>query len=154
MDGGGGGGRRRMEQEASNGSSNDRRLTTGGSGRQTISAPLHQVLSVNDHNASCKPIRVKAAIRMPGHASPWITFTLPSPPPPPRPRCFHWPANDFRCTMHHGDDGLPFVVAAITAPFLPPPRTSLKILRLSSGRLSRISLGSPLSLINPVFTES
>lgn len=70
-----------MEQEASNGSSNDRRLTTGGSGRQTISAPLHQVLSVNDHNASCKPIRVKAAIRMPGHASPWITFTLPSPPP-------------------------------------------------------------------------
>lgn len=77
---------------------NDRRLTTGGNGRQTISAALHQVLSVNDHNASCKPIRVKAAIRMPGHASPWITFT-PSPSSLSASRCFHWPANDFRCTQ-------------------------------------------------------
>ena len=71
--------KRSMGQEASNGS-NDRRLTTGSSGRQTISAALHQVLSVNDHNASCKPIRGKAAIRMPGHAPPWITFAVPTAP--------------------------------------------------------------------------
>lgn len=142
---------RGAEQEASNGSSNDRRLTTGGSGRQTISAALHQVLSVNDHNASCKPIRVKAAIRMPGHASPWITFTASSPPLPPRPPRF---VSIGRPTI--------FVAQCTTrrwftlrrrrhnCPFSIPP---LKILQ-SSGRLSRISLGSPLSLINPVFTES
>lgn len=149
----GGGRRRRMEQEASNGSSNDRRLTTGGSGRQTISAPLHQVLSVNDHNASCKPIRVKAAIRMPGHASPWITFTLPSPPSPP---ASLFPLAGQRFSLHNAPRRRWFTLRRRrhNCPFSPPPRTSLKILRLSSGRLSRISLGSPLSLINPVFTES
>lgn len=110
------------EQEASNGSSNDRRLTTGGSGRQTISAALHQVLSVNDHNASCKPIRVKAAIRMPGHASPWITFPSPL---PLLPRLALFPLAGQRFSLHnapHDDGRLPFVVAAITAPFsIPSP---------------------------------
>lgn len=116
---------RGAEQEASNGSSNDRRLTTGGSGRQTISAALHQVLSVNDHNASCKPIRVKAAIRMPGHASPWITFTASSPPLPPRPPAL-FPLAGQRFSLHNAphDDGLPFVVAAMTAPFLSLPLKS------------------------------
>lgn len=141
---------RGAEQEASNGSSNDRRLTTGGSGRQTISAALHQVLSVNDHNASCKPIRVKAAIRMPGHASPWITFTT-SPLLFPsaalfvsigRPTIFVAQCTTRRWfTLRRRRHDCPFSI---------PP---LKILQ-SSGRLSRISLGSPLSLINPVFTES
>lgn len=130
-----------MGQEASNGS-NDRRLTTGGSGRQTISAALHQVLSVNDHNASCKPIRGKAAIRMPGHAPSWITFAVPTA------RCFHWPAG-FRCTMHH--DGLPFVVAAIV-------RSSSIVPTLSNPAIEWQTIGnrprSPLSLIKLVFTES